>query len=182
MAEAEDFQLRRIDGVNVRLSDFSGKARLIVNVASKCGLTPQYAEMEAFYRRYKDRGFEILAFPANDFLGQEPGTDEEIAGFCATTYDVTFPVFSKIAVTGPDKHPLYAALTRARPEAVTAGPMRERLEQFGIPVSPPGEILWNFEKFLLARDGEIVERFAPDVSVDDPRLIAAVEDELNKPN
>jgi glutathione peroxidase len=180
MAALDDFSLRRIDGAPVRLKDFHGKVRLIVNVASKCGLTPQYAEMEAFYRRNKARGLEILAFPANDFLGQEPGTDDDIASFCATTYDVTFPVFSKISVTGADKHPLYATLTRARPDAVSAGPMRERLEQFGIPVSPPGEILWNFEKFLIARDGEIVERFAPDVSVDDPRLIAAVEDELDK--
>ena len=180
MAGAADFLLRRIDGTPTQLSEFRGRVLLIVNVASKCGLTPQYAEMEAFYRRNRARGFEILAFPANDFLGQEPGTDEEIAAFCSTSYDVTFPVFSKIAVTGPDKHPLYAALTRAQPQAVSAGPMRERLEQFGIPVSPPGEILWNFEKFLIARDGEIVERFAPDVGVDDPRLIAAVEDELNK--
>lgn len=180
MAGLEDFSLRRIDGIPTQLSDFRGKVLLIVNVASKCGLTPQYADMEAFYRRTRARGFEILAFPANDFLGQEPGADDEIASFCSTAYDVTFPLFSKIAVTGPDKHPLYAALTRALPEAVSAGPMRERLEQFGIPVSPPGEILWNFEKFLIARDGEIVERFAPDVGVDDPRLIAAVEDELNK--
>lgn len=180
MPDFHDLPLRRIDGTPAKLSDYDGKVCLIVNVASKCGLTPQYADMEGFYRANKDKGFEILAFPANDFLGQEPGTDEEIANFCSTSYDVTFPVFSKLSVTGPDKHPLYAALTAAKPEAVSAGPMRERLEKFGISVSPPGEILWNFEKFLMARDGQIVERYAPDVGVDDPRLAADIAAELNK--
>lgn len=176
--DAQDFALTLIDGRPAHLSDYDGKVRLIVNVASRCGLTPQYAELEAFYRAHKDKGFEILAFPANDFLGQEPGSDAEIAAFCATEYGVSFPVFSKIKVTGPDKHPLYAALTQSQPEAVSAGPMRERLEKFGIPLAPPGEILWNFEKFLMSRDGRVVGRFAPDVGVSDPRLTAAIATEL----
>ncbi|MDI7774219.1 glutathione peroxidase [Asticcacaulis sp. EMRT-3] len=178
MPDLSDIALKRIDGTATSLGDYRDKVLLVVNVASKCGLTPQYEGLEAFYRAHKDQGFEILAFPANNFLGQEPGSDAEIADFCTTSFDVTFPLFAKISVVGADKHPLYEQLTRAQPTAVSAGPMRERLEKFGIPVSPPGEVLWNFEKFLISRDGRIVERFAPDVAADDPRLIAAIDAEL----
>ena len=175
-----DIPLRRIDGQPATLDAFRGKVLLAVNVASKCGLTPQYEGLEALYRAKAPAGLEVLGFPANNFLGQEPGSEAEIADFCSTTFDVTFPMFGKISVVGADKHPLYDVFSRAQPEAVSAGPMRERLEKFGIPVSPPGEVLWNFEKFLISRHGEVVERFAPDVTADDPRLVAAVERELAK--
>ena len=173
-----DIPLKRIDGTPVTLEAFKGKVLLAVNVASKCGLTPQYESLEALYREKSGEGLEILGFPANNFLAQEPGTEEEIANFCSTTYDVTFPMFSKISVVGPDKHQLYDVFTQAQPEAVSAGPMRERLEKFGIPVSPEGEVLWNFEKFLIGKNGDVVERFAPDVTADDPRLVTAIAREL----
>ena len=180
MTDIYDIPLRRIDGQPTTLEAFKGKVLLAVNVASKCGLTPQYESLEALYREKSGDGLEILGFPANNFLAQEPGTEEDIANFCSTTYDVTFPMFSKISVVGPDKHPLYDVFTGAQPEAVSAGPMRERLVKFGIPVSPEGEVLWNFEKFLIARTGEVVERFAPDVTADDPRLVSSIERELAK--
>jgi glutathione peroxidase len=180
MTDIYDIPLNRIDGTPTTLEAFKGKVLLAVNVASKCGLTPQYESLEALYREKSGEGLEILGFPANNFLAQEPGTDAEIVNFCSTTYDVTFPMFSKISVVGTDKHPLYHVFTRAQPEAVSAGPMRERLEKFGIPVSPKGEVLWNFEKFLIGKNGEVVERFAPDVTADDPRLVASIERELAK--
>ncbi len=175
-----DIPLRRIDGQPATLADYRGKVLLAVNVASKCGLTPQYEGLEALYREKRADGLEILGFPANNFMAQEPGSEAEIADFCTTTFDVTFPMFGKISVVGADKHPLYDVFTHAQPDAVSAGPMRERLEGFGIPVSPPGEVLWNFEKFLVGRNGEVVERFAPDVTADDPRLVASIERELKK--
>lgn len=180
MTDIYDIPLKRIDGTPVTLEAFKGKVLLAVNVASKCGLTPQYESLEALYRQKSGEGLEILGFPANNFLAQEPGTEEEIVNFCSTTYDVTFPMFSKISVVGADKHPLYDIFTAAQPDAVSAGPMRERLEKFGIPVSPKGEVLWNFEKFLIGKTGDVVERFAPDVTADDPRLVAAIERELAK--
>lgn len=164
-------------GADATLNDYAGKVVLVVNVASKCGLTPQYEGLQALYRRYRDQGLVIAGFPANDFAGQEPGTDAEIADFCATTYDVDFPLFAKIGIVGPDKHPLYAALTAALPKA-TGGAMRERLAGYGIAPNPEPEVLWNFEKFLIGRDGEVVARFSPDVTPDDPILLTAVEREL----
>src|SRR5262245_4506916 len=113
----EQIAVKTIDGKPSSLGDYAGKVRLVINVASKCGLTPQYEGLEALYRKYHDRGFEILGFPANEFMSQEPGTNEEIQSFCSTKYDVTFPLFSKIVVKGEGQHPLYAALTAARPEA-----------------------------------------------------------------
>lgn len=180
MSDLFDIPLRRIDGQPTTLAPYRGKVILAVNVASKCGLTPQYEELEKLYRAKSADGLEILGFPANNFLGQEPGTEAEIADFCTLTYDVTFPMFAKISVVGDDKHPLYDAFTAAQPDMVNAGPMRERLKKFGIPVSPPGEVLWNFEKFLIGRNGVVVGHFAPDVTADDPRLVAAIEDELKK--
>jgi glutathione peroxidase len=176
-----DIVLTRIDGDLTTLAAFRGKVLLVVNVASKCGLTPQYAGLEALYGEKQSEGLEILGFPANNFRGQEPGEDAEIAAFCATTYDVTFPLFSKISVKGPDQHPLYAALTSAQPDVVGDGPMRARLEGYGIEGGAPGEVLWNFEKFLVSRKGEVVERFAPDIAADDPRLVAAIAREIEKP-
>ena len=150
-------------------------------MASKCGLTPQYEGLEALYRQYGDRGFVVLAFPSNDFREQEPGTEAEIAEFCRLTYGVDFPMFAKTRVSGEGKHPLYDALTRAQPHAVTTsgGAMRERLSGHGIPVLPEPEILWNFEKFLIDRSGEVVGRFAPDLAPEDPVLVEAIERQLN---
>ena len=175
-----DIPLQRIDGKATALSDYRGKVLLIVNVASKCGLTPQYAALESLYQAKQAEGFEILGFPANNFMGQEPGTEAEIASFCSTTYDVHFPLFRKISVAGADRHPLYEYLTAARREAVGEGPMRANLAGYGIKSGPPGEILWNFEKFLVSRDGSVAERFAPDVAPDDSRLTTAIDRELAK--
>ena len=172
--------VKRIDGEATTLGDYRGKVLLVVNVASKCGLTPQYEGLERLYEDKRGKGLEVLGFPCNDFRGQEPGTEAEIADFCSTTYGVQFPMFGKITVKGPDKHPLYSALTTAKPERVGEGPMRERLQGFGIEVGEPIDVLWNFEKFLIGRDGQVVERFAPDVAADDARLTAAIDRELAK--
>lgn len=175
MTTIDAIPLKRNDGSLTSLGDYRGKVLLIVNVASKCGLTPQYEALEALYRRKREAGLEILGFPANNFRDQEPGTDAEIATFCATTYDVTFPIFSKIDVTGDTIHPLYRALTEASPHATGDGPMRERLAGRGLDVGSPSDVLWNFEKFVVDRTGQVVARFAPDVAPDDPRLVEAVD-------
>src|SRR5690606_10667697 len=125
--------------------------------------TPQYDALQKLYAARKDEGLVVLGFPANDFRGQEPGTEDEIAQFCSTTYGVDFPMFQKITVVGEAKHPLYKALTAAAPKAERDETMRERLKGFGIETGPPGEVLWNFEKFVIGRDGQVVARFSPDV-------------------
>lgn len=178
MTSLQDISVNRIDGAGASLADYQGKVLLIVNVASKCGLTPQYEGLESLYRRRREEGLEVLAFPANDFNGQEPGENQEIASFCAATYDVSFPLFAKISVKGDTAHPLYRELTTAEPEAVGDGPMREKLKGYGISVGAPGDVLWNFEKFLIDRDGRVAARFAPDVTADDPRLLAKVDELL----
>ncbi|KAB7768769.1 glutathione peroxidase [Xanthomonas maliensis] len=170
-----DIPVTTIDGQPASLGDYRGKVLLVVNVASKCGLTPQYAGLEALYRDKHAQGLEVLGFPANDFKGQEPGSEAEIAQFCQLTYEVSFPMFSKIAVTGDDAHPLYQALTQARPQATGDGPMREKLAGYGIDANPAPGVLWNFEKFLIGRDGTVIDRFAPDVPADDAHLRAAVD-------
>ncbi|TVV71083.1 glutathione peroxidase [Sphingomonas solaris] len=174
----QDVPIRTIDGSDTTLKAYDGSVLLVVNVASKCGLTKQYDGLEALYRKYRDQGLVVLGFPANDFRGQEPGSDAEIADFCKTTYDVDFPLFSKISVLGPDKHPLYAALTEAQPKAVNGESMRKMLAGHGIEAAPEPEIGWNFEKFVVGRDGEVVGRFGPDTTPDDPALVAAIEREL----
>lgn len=172
--------LRTIDGRPASLADYAGKVRLIVNVASKCGLTPQYTALEALYRRYHDHGLEVLGFPANEFGAQEPGTEEEIKEFCSTQYDVSFPLFSKLVVKGPGQHPLYRALTEALPTAtkLPGSDFRENLISHGIDVGAPNDVLWNFEKFLLDRQGSAVARFTPDVTPDADLLVSAIELEL----
>ncbi len=175
-----EIPVKTIDGRPTTLDQYRGRVLLIVNVASKCGLTPQYTQLESLYQANRAAGLEILGFPANDFMGQEPGTDAEIANFCSTQYPVNFPLFSKISVKGPARHPLYGALTQARPEAQGEGPMRKRLTEYGIQPGAPEEVLWNFEKFLVGRDGSVAARFAPDVAPDDPRLVAAIDHELAK--
>jgi glutathione peroxidase len=176
----QDIPLKRIDGADTNLGAFAGKVVLVVNVASKCGLTKQYEGLEALYRAKAADGFVIAGMPANDFAGQEPGSEADIASFCTTTFDVTFPMFSKISVVGADKHPLYQVLTAAQPAATGDGPMREKLQQYGMTPNAAPEVLWNFEKFLIARDGSVAERFAPDVTADDAALRAAIDRELAK--
>jgi glutathione peroxidase len=168
--------LKAIDGQVQTLDDYRGEVLLVVNVASQCGLTPQYEALERLYQRYRDRGLRILGFPANDFLQQEPGTDEEIATFCKTSYDVSFPLFSKIAVTGAAQHPLYGALIQAEPHSQGDPEIfRERLVGYGIETNPEPGVLWNFEKFLIGRDGTVRARFAPSVEPEESILVEAIE-------
>lgn len=181
-ASIYDIPVNKITGEPASLGDYAGKVLLVVNVASKCGLTPQYETLEKLYEQYKGQGLVITGFPANDFKSQEPGTEAEIQAFCTTNYGVKFPMFSKITVVGPNKHPLYTALIAAQPKAVSVAevPFREKLKGYGIEALPEPELLWNFEKFLVSRSGEIVQRFSPDTAPDDPALIAAIEAELAK--
>ena len=157
MTTAHDFQAKTIDGKDASLAGYQGKALLVVNVASKCGLTPQYEGLQKVYLQYQERGLEVLGFPCNQFMGQEPGTEAEIQSFCQSKYDVTFPLFSKIDVNGPAAHPLYQWL-----RAETGN----------------GDITWNFEKFVIAPDGTIKGRFSPKTAPDDPKLLAAIESAL----
>lgn len=173
-----DIPVKTIDGAAASLAKFRGKVLLVVNVASKCGLTPQYTGLESLYQNKRAQGLEVLGFPANNFMGQEPGTEADIASFCATNYDVHFPMFAKISVLGTDQHPLYGTLTAAQPQAIGEGPFRERLKGYGVNPANPVDVLWNFEKFLINRKGEVVARFSPDVTADDPRLVSAIEVEL----
>ena len=156
-----DNKIASLDGKPLDLSQFAGKATLIVNVASRCGLTPQYAGLEELHERYRDRGFSVLGVPCNQFAGQEPGSPEEIATFCSTTYGVTFPMTEKVDVNGADRHPLYQELTGTEDETGEAG-----------------DVKWNFEKFLVAPDGQVVGRFRPTVQPDAPELVAAIEEIL----
>lgn len=153
-----DFTIPDIDGKKVNLSQYRGKVVLVVNVASRCGFTPQYAGLESLYMKYKDQGFVILGFPANNFMGQEPGTNEEIKNFCSAKYDVTFPMFSKISVKGSDMHPLYKFLTDKGTDP-----------QFG------GDIKWNFNKFLIGRDGKVIARFEPPIKPESDQVVQAIE-------
>jgi glutathione peroxidase len=151
-----EFTLERIDGTPEPLAGYRGRVLLLVNVASRCGLTPQYEGLEALYDRYRERGFAVLGFPANDFAGQEPGSNEEIAEFCRSTYGVRFPMFAKLSVTGEAQHPLYRMLT-------------------GLPAPLGGPVEWNFQKYLVDREGRVVARFAPRVPPEDPALVAQIE-------
>ncbi|MEA9391917.1 glutathione peroxidase [Acerihabitans sp. TG2] len=174
-----DIPLTKIDGTLGSLAAYRGKVLLVVNVASKCGLTPQYNDLEKLYQDRHASGLEVLGFPANNFKGQEPGTDTEISEFCSVNFDVHFPMFSKISVLGDDQHPLYAQLTAAQPVAIGEGPFRERLKGYGVDPTNRQDVLWNFEKFLINRHGKVIARFAPDVTADDPRLIVALDAALN---
>jgi len=181
MTALQEIPVDTITGEAASLGDYAGNVLLVVNVASKCGLTPQYEGLEALYSQYKDQGLVVLGFPANNFAGQEPGTDEEIAEFCSLNYSVDFPLFSKISVVGDDQHPLYTELTKAYPTADNdKAAFRESLSGHGITPSDDPDVLWNFEKFLVSRDGEVVARFAPATTPDDPALVAAVEAQLGQ--
>jgi len=154
-----DIPLKDIDGKETSLKPYQGKVVLIVNVASRCGYTPQYKGLEAVYEKYKDKGLVVLGFPCNQFGGQEPGTSEQIKEFCSSKYNVTFPLFSKIEVNGPNRHPLYVALA-------------------GKDSPFPGDIKWNFSKFLIGRDGKILNRFEPGTTPESPELTAAIDSAL----
>lgn len=181
MTALQSIPVSTITGADASLADHGGEVLLVVNVASKCGLTPQYEGLETLYESRREQGFTVLGFPANNFGAQEPGTDSEIAEFCSTTYNVGFPMFSKISVVGEDQHPLYAALTTAAPRAEgNPDAFRDRLRGFGMTPNEDPDVLWNFEKFLVARDGAVVKRFAPTVTPDDPALLAAIDEELAK--
>lgn len=156
-----DLEINALDGEQRRLGDYKGKALLVVNVASQCGLTPQYAGLQELYNTYAARGLEVLAFPCNQFGTQEPGTADEIKTFCESSFGVTFPLFEKIDVNGPNRHPLYAELT-----------------QVSDAKGHDGDIRWNFEKFLVSPEGEIVARFSPIVTPEAPELIEAIESQL----
>ena len=176
-----EIPVQTITGESTSLAAYRGKVLLVVNVASKCGLTKQYDALEQLYARFRDQGLVVLGFPANDFGAQEPGSNEEIATFCKETFAVDFPMFSKIAVTGPGTHPLYEALIGAEPKAIgaTREGFRERLTGFlanrGETTNPEPGILWNFEKFLIGRDGKVLARFSPEVVPDDPAVLGAIE-------
>ena len=177
----QQIPLKTITGGDATLGDHAGKVLLIVNTASKCGLTPQYEGLEGTYEKYRDRGFEVLGFPANNFGAQEPGTDDEIATFCSTSFGVAFPMFSKISVNGEDRHPLYAELIAEAPRATESGQgFREKLERYGMTQENKSDILWNFEKFVVGRDGRVVGRFSPEITPDDPLIVEAIEGALAK--
>jgi glutathione peroxidase len=155
------FTMKNIDGKDVTLSEYRGKVILVVNVASECGNTPQYKDLEALYRKYKEKGLVILGFPANNFGEQEPGTDAEIKKFCTSTYSVTFPMFSKISVKGDDQHPLYRLLTSKDTDPEFAG-----------------DVKWNFQKYLISRDGTIIGKFAPKLNPLSEEVTVAIEKAL----
>ena len=176
-----DVPVEHIDGTPASLAEHLGKVLLIVNVASQCGFTPQYAALETLYETNCEKGFVVCGFPANDFGAQEPGSNDEIQSFCELNFGVTFPMYSKIAVTGAERHPLYNALVESTPETTgDTRELRQHLVEFGVEPTSPPEVLWNFEKFLIGRDGQIVGRFAPDIVPDDPVLRAAIEAEINR--
>jgi glutathione peroxidase len=161
MATMHDFEARSIDGAPRKLSDYRGRVALVVNVASRCGLTPHYAGLQKLYESYRGRGLEVLGFPCNQFAAQEPGSDADVKQFCSTTYGVDFPMVAKIEVNGPGRAPLYAWLTAeaATPEGA-------------------GDVKWNFTKFLVGRDGRVAARFAPQTDPAAPELVAAIEKAL----
>ncbi len=175
-----DIPIDRIDGTPTTLDANRGEVLLIVNVASKCGYTPQYEGLERLYETYRDRGFSVLGFPSNDFLGQEPGSNDEIQAFCTMNFGVQFPMFSKIPVAGPNKHALYAHLTSAMHDAEGREKMEASIRSHNAEPPPRPEVIWNFEKFLVSRDGKVVGRYAPDVAPEAPELVEALETELAK--
>ena len=162
-ASVYDFTLKDIDGNDLKLDKYKGSVVMLVNTASRCGYTPQYEGLQKIYDKYKDKGFVVLGFPANNFMGQEPGTEKEIKEFCTLKYKVSFPMFSKISVTGSDQHPLYGFLTNKKTNP-----------EYG------GDISWNFNKFVIDRDGRIVGRFGSKDKPEDPAVTALIEQSLDR--
>lgn len=177
-----DIPLRDLNGQAATLANYRGQVLLIVNVASKCGLTPQYAALEKLHKDLEAQGLRVLGFPCNDFAGQEPGSDSDIAAFCELNYGVSFPMFSKLQINSSPRHPLYAQLIAAQPKATPSGDntLHTTLEKHGLLPKDETDVKWNFEKFLVGRDGQVLGRFAPDVTPDSPQLVAAIEAALSK--
>jgi glutathione peroxidase len=175
-----EIPVTRIDGSQSTLADYKGSVALIVNVASACGLTPQYAGLESVYEKYRSKGLVVLGFPCNDFAGQEPGTHAEIQQFCETKFNVQFPLFAKVTVKSEGRHPLYKELIKEQPRAQfkPGSDFRAKLESYGKRQENESDVLWNFEKFLVSRDGKVIGRFAPDMTPDDPILVGAIEKAL----
>lgn len=175
-----DIPLRRINGDDVTLAAYRGKVLLLVNVASACGLTPQYEGLEKLYEDKQAEGLVVAGFPANEFGAQEPGTNAEIADFCVSKFSIKFPMFEKIVVKGPGIHPLYQHLIAEQPQAQEkpGSDFRAKLAGYGIKQDKPADVLWNFEKFLISKEGNVVGRFAPDTTTDDALLQEAIEREL----
>ncbi|ORM74033.1 glutathione peroxidase [Pantoea wallisii] len=173
-------ELVTLDGDKTTLAAWQGKVLLVVNVASKCGLTPQYEQLEALQKAWQAKDFSVIGFPCNQFLEQEPGSNEEIKTFCSTTYGVTFPLFDKTEVNGEQRHPLYRQLVAAQPEAErpAGSGFLERMESKGRAPKAPGDILWNFEKFLIDKQGNVIARFSPDMTPDDPIILKRIEQAL----
>lgn len=176
----EEIKFNDKNGDSKSIKDFKAKLYLIVNVASKCGLTPHYKGLQEIYAKYASKGLEILAFPANEFLAQEPGSNDEIQEFCSLTYNVTFPVNQKIIVKGDGQHDLYKALTQLKPTSVknSDGSFEKLLTDKNLISGGPSDIKWNFEKFLVNQSGEVIERFFPDIEATDSRIISLIEKHL----
>ncbi|SFM94581.1 glutathione peroxidase [Izhakiella capsodis] len=172
--------LTTLEGDKTTLGQWQGDVLLLVNVASKCGLTPQYEQLEALQRKYHQQGFNVIGFPCNQFLGQEPGDPQDIKTFCSTTYGVTFPMSGKIDVNGAQRHPLYQQLVAAQPQAVAPpdSDFLARMVSKGRSPKQTGDILWNFEKFLIDRQGNVVARFSPDMLPDDTHILVQIEKAL----
>ncbi|CAI1646517.1 glutathione peroxidase [Serratia fonticola] len=174
--------LQTIENQSTTLHAYAGKVLLVVNVASECGLTKQYEGLEKLYETWREQGFAVLGFPSNEFLGQEPGSNEEILAFCRGTFGVQFPMFAKIEVNGDGRHPLYRELIAAQPQAVApeGSGFLERMSSKGRAPKHTGDILWNFEKFLIGRDGQVIQRFSPDMTPEDPQVSEAIKQALAK--
>ena len=181
-ASIYDIPVHKITGEDARSPNSKAKFLLVVNVASKCGLTPQYEGLESLYEQFRGQGLVVAGFPANNFKSQEPGTNDEIQSFCTTNFGVKFPMFSKISVAGDDKHPLYQALIDCATQSDQrgGGPVSREAEGIRDRDQCGARVLWNFEKFLVSRKGEVVKRFSPDTLPDAPELIAAIKEELAK--
>ncbi|CAI1524048.1 Glutathione peroxidase homolog BsaA [Serratia fonticola] len=174
--------LQTIENQSTTLNAYAGKVLLVVNVASECGLTKQYEGLEKLYETWREQGFAVLGFPSNEFLGQEPGSNEEILAFCRGTFGVQFPMFAKIEVNGEGRHSLYRELIAAQPQAVApeGSGFLERMSSKGRAPKHTGDILWNFEKFLIGRDGTVIQRFSPDMTPEDPQVSEAIKQALAK--
>lgn len=173
-----DIPLIKIDGTATSLREYAGYVVLLVNVASKCGFTPQYAALEKFFEENREQKFVVLGFPSNDFEAQEPGSNAEISSFCSLTYGVQFPMFAKITVAGPEKHPLYARLTATCPVTEGRASFEDLLRKYDTEPNASPEVVWNFEKFLISRQGEVIGRFAPDVVPETEPLHTAITSAL----
>ncbi|SDC17240.1 glutathione peroxidase [Acinetobacter boissieri] len=180
MAKIYDIPVQNIKGQDSDLKSYQGQVLVVVNTASKCGLTPQYEGLQKLYHDNKSHGLSVLGFPANNFLQQEPASNDEIEQFCSLNYQVDFPLFAKVSVLGEDKHPLYQYLTSAQPQRIGGKEFTEKLKSASIPVADEPEVLWNFEKFVIGKNGDVVARFSPDTLATDPEFLECIHAELAK--